>query len=151
MTRLAHTDLLAGAIFVLLGLWFTIDAALHLQIGTAFHMGPGFFPLFLGSALVVLGIAIAVTGYRNGPMPFTGTVPWRAVGLLTLSPILFGLTIHSLGIVIATFLCVITGSFASRQISIVRALVLTAVLTVFCVGLFVYGLGQPIMLFPRGW
>jgi hypothetical protein len=151
MTRFAHKDLLAGAIFVVLGLWFTITAALRLDIGTAFHMGPGFFPVVLGSAMTILGISIAIVGYRSGPMPFTTPVPWRAVGLLTLSPILFGLTIHNFGIVIATFLCVITGSFASREISIMRALVLTIILTVFCVGLFVYGLGQPIMLFPRGW
>ena len=56
----------AGAIFTLIGAYFCIEAALNLRMGTAFRMGPGYFPIVIGGLLVLLGLAIAFLGGESG-------------------------------------------------------------------------------------
>jgi hypothetical protein len=51
-------DLLAGAVFVALGLAFLVGA-LGLERGTAFRMGPGYFPLVLAGLLVLIGVTMS--------------------------------------------------------------------------------------------
>ncbi len=50
-------DLAAGAVFAAIGLAF-MAGALTLDIGTAFKMGPGYFPLVLSGLLVLLGLIV---------------------------------------------------------------------------------------------
>ena len=54
-------DLVAGGIFVALGLAFAIGARSY-ELGTAFRMGPGYVPLVLGGLLALLGLAVIGNG-----------------------------------------------------------------------------------------
>ena len=54
-------DVVAGGIFVALGLAFAIGARGY-ELGTAFRMGPGYVPLVLGGLLALLGMAVIGTG-----------------------------------------------------------------------------------------
>ena len=56
-----RTNALCGALFMATGLFFLVQS-LGLEIGTAFRMGPGYFPLVLSGILVLLGLIVAGAG-----------------------------------------------------------------------------------------
>jgi hypothetical protein len=160
-----RNDLLCGAIFILIGLAFAADALLELPLGSAFRMGPGYFPLVLAGLLVFLGAGIVVSGVGvptpvrivhrdpdaanlSGFQAALGRLgPWRGVMLILASPIVFGLGIQTLGLIPSLALAVFIASFASSKVSVLFAVVMTAILTVFCYVVFAVGLMLPVRLF----
>lgn len=152
---LKREDLLAGALCVLIGMGFALYTLLTLKIGTPSRMGSGFFPLVLGGLLAVLGIAIVIRGaIRTGAITTAeddvelGPVPWRGIVILALAPVLFALTVRSLGMVLATALCVAVVCFASSRVTMRMAVVVTIGLTTLCVAVFSFGLGVTLPLLP---
>jgi hypothetical protein len=139
------SDALCGAIFIGAGLFFAIQA-LGLEIGTAFRMGPGYFPLVLSGVLILLGLLVIAQGMRGGGEP-SGRFALRGMFFILSAPILFGLTIRGLGFVPAIFLTALVAGFASRRMGLGRALLLAAGVTVFSVAVFSYGLGLPFRRF----
>lgn len=146
--RISIADAGAGVVFIAAGLAFG-TAALGYQLGTAFRMGPGYFPLVLAGTLVVLGAAVLVkaivaSGETDGGI---GTlVPLRGFVLVLGALVLFGVGIRGLGFAPAVFLTVILAALASRRTTLVRAAVLAAGITVFCILVFIVGLGVPLPL-----
>ena len=139
-------DVLAGAIFIALGLVFLVGA-LGLERGTAFRMGPGYFPLVLAGLLVLIGAAIALRALREEQVAIQmHAVPWRGLVLILAAPVLFGLTVRGLGLLPAIAIVALISSFASRRMTPVLAAGITVVLTAFCVLVFNVGLGLPIRL-----
>ena len=57
------TNAVCGALFVAIGLFFGFES-LDLELGTAFRMGPGYFPFLLACALVLLGGIILFQAFR---------------------------------------------------------------------------------------
>ena len=94
-------DVLAGIVFVVIGLGFTVVAMTY-GIGSANQMGPGSFPLVLGLILVGLGAFIGARGLADGEAGPIGSIPWRAVALVVGAVIVFGLTVRSLGLARST-------------------------------------------------
>ncbi len=140
-------DILSGLIFIGIGLAFGFAASGY-QLGTAFRMGPGYFPLFLAGVLVVLGAAIVVKGLlAQAPDDPAAPRPWRGLVLLLGAILFFGATIRGLGLVPTLFLTVFASALASRRNTVVSALLLAAGMTAFCVLIFSYGLGVTIPLF----
>jgi hypothetical protein len=135
----ARKDLAAGAVFTGFGLAFALTSLTY-DIGTPLSMGPGFFPLVLGGILVVLGVAIAITGFVAGEGGELGTVPWKALVLLLAAIVFFGFTVRDLGLVPALFVSVLLAAFAGRGIRVVPALVIAASLTALSVVIFVVAL-----------
>ena len=56
-------DASAGALFIVLGVGFGLNAYLSLDLGTTMRMGPGYFPLLLSGLLVILGVAILLRAF----------------------------------------------------------------------------------------
>lgn len=139
-------DAAAGALFMLLGLIFGLNAYLTLDLGTNIRMGPGYFPLLLSGVLFVLGAAILLQSVNMPDEPW-GNVSWRGVFLILLGPIVFGATIQGLGLVPSLALISFITAFASRRVSLSLAIVLTVGLVFFCVAVFSWGLGSPVRLF----
>lgn len=135
----ARKDLLAGAVFAGFGLAFAITSTTY-DVGTPLRMGPGFFPLVLGGILVVLGIAIAVTGVVAGEGGDIGTVPWRSLVLLMAAILFFGFTVRDLGLLPALFVAVLLAALAGRSARIIPSVVIAASLTALSVLIFVYAL-----------
>jgi hypothetical protein len=135
-------DVSAGAVFVAIGLLFAVTAWLGLPIGRAFAMGPGYFPLVLGSVLIGFGIAIIVAGLRKPAEPF-GAVSWRGVGLVTAAIVFFALTVRGLGLAPGLGGATLLAALSTDRNSLAFAIGLSAGLTVFCVLLFVYALQLP--------
>lgn len=119
---------------------------LRLPIGTAFRMGPGYFPMVLTILLAALGAAILINGLRVDGSP-VGATPLRALLLVTLPVVFFGLTLRGLGLVLSLAITVLATTFAVRDWNPAVALSTTLALVVACVAIFVLGLGLPLSLF----
>lgn len=134
-----------GALFVLFGAVFGYQS-LELEIGTAFRMGPGYFPLLLSGVLILLGLVVLVQAMRVAGEP-VGAIAWRGMAFILPAPIFFGLTIRGLGFVPALFLTCVIAAFASHRMKPPAALVLAAAVTLFSVIVFSYALGLPFQRF----
>ena len=139
------TNGICGAIFVACGLLFAYQC-LSLDIGTAFRMGPGYFPLVLAIVLVLLGAIVLVQAIRVEGEPI-GPIAWRGMLFILPAPIFFGLTVRGLGFVPSLFLTGLIAAFASTRMKPGMALVLCAALTLFSVAVFSYALGLPFQRF----
>lgn len=144
--RIDWTDALAGLLFIAFGLLFGVQA-LGLEIGTAFRMGPGYFPLVLSGILILLGLAIVASAIHDRGSDGIGTLAWRGVLFILPAPIFFGLTVRGLGFVPAIFLTTLIAALASFKMRLHWALVLAAGVTVFATLVFSYGLGLPFRRF----
>jgi hypothetical protein len=151
-------DLLAGGIFVALGLFYGIYAYVDLPIGTAFRMGPGFFPIMLAGLLVLIGLVVVLQALSAASSPMTA-IAWRGLVFILAAPIAFGLFLRGftlwgtdihipgLGFIPAIVLVCGISAFASRRMSLLKAVVITVGMTAFCVAVFYFGLGLPVRLF----
>lgn len=140
-------DTLAGGFFIAVGLFFCVNAWVKLPIGTAFQMGPGYFPIVLGVILAGLGVAIVFRGDGASEGESMGTIPIRGALLTSIAPLAFGLTVERLGLVVSLVITLLIAAPASYKVGPLFALGLAAALTLFCVIVFHYGLGLPIPLF----
>jgi hypothetical protein len=139
------TNLICGLVFVGLGVFFALQS-LDLELGTAFRMGPGYFPLLLACALILFGAIILAQSMRVTSDP-VGSIAWRGMLFILAAPILFGITVRGLGFVPSLFLCALVACFASTRMKPLMAVALSAGVTIFSVAVFSYGLGLPFRLF----
>jgi len=135
------TNATCGAIFVALGVFFAYQS-FNLDLGTAFRMGPGYFPLVLAIILMLLGTIIVIQSARVEGEPI-GPIAWRGLLFILPAPIFFGLTVRGLGFVVALFFAALIASFASQKMRPPMAVALSFGITVFSVAVFSYGLGLP--------
>ncbi|MCU0899478.1 MAG: tripartite tricarboxylate transporter TctB family protein [Cypionkella sp.] len=145
-TTIDWTDALAGLVFILFGLLFGIQS-LGLDIGTAFRMGPGYFPLVLSGLLLLLGLLIIAKSIRSPGTDGIGTLAFRGVLFILPAPIFFGLTVRGLGFVPAIFLTTLIAALASFKMRLHWAVLLAAGVTAFATVVFSYGLGLPFRRF----
>lgn len=139
-------DLAAGVMFVGIGSFFMGYAYFNLRMGTAGAMGPGYFPVALGSLLMVLGtgVLLKAAGARNSPI---GQISPRGIVFVTLSIIVFGFSVRTLGLVPALAGSTLLASLASNRTTLRGGGFVTIGMTVFCTFLFIYVLGLPISMF----
>ena len=137
--RRALKDILAGGIFVVLGIAFAAGALAY-DIGSPTRMGPGYVPLVLGGLLAGLGLLVIAKGFVAGEGDAIGDVDWRAVVLVTAGLLFFGLTVRGLGVVGALFGASLLAALARSQTSLREALVIAAGLTALSVVIFIFAL-----------
>jgi len=139
------TEAICGAIFIALGIFFAWQSY-GLELGTAFRMGPGYFPLVLSFILIALGAVILLRAAKVAGEPL-GPIAWRGIFFILPAPIFFGFTVRGLGFVPALFFSALIASFASHKMKPLVAVLLSAAITVFSVAVFNYGLGLPFQRF----
>lgn len=142
----ARRDLLAGGIFAAFGAAFAA-ISLTYEVGDPFRMGPGFFPLALGILLVGLGALIVVKGFVAASGEGLGIVPWRAIALVVVALLFFGITVRGLGLVPALAVTTLLAAFAGHDVRPARAVLIAAGLTVLSVLVFVVALQLRLALF----
>jgi hypothetical protein len=135
-------DVIAGFLFIALGLAFGLSSWFQLPIGTALRMGPGYAPLALSVVLTILGAIILGSAFR-GKVQEIGPLAWRGVAFILPAPILFGLLVRPAGFVPAVFLAALLASFASPRMHPAGALALAVGVTLFCTLVFSFALGLP--------
>ncbi len=138
-------DILAGILFLAIAAVFAYGLR-ELPIGTAFRMGPGYFPMLLSGLLALLGLFILVNGIRVEGPPI-GEIPWRGVLLIILPIAFFGMTLKGLGIIPSLSIAIFGTTLASSHFRLSTALLNTAVLVISSWLIFIKGLGLPISLF----
>lgn len=138
-------DIVCGALFILVGLFFALQAY-GLELGTAFRMGPGYFPFVLAGILIILGIVVIIQGTQIEHEPM-GPIAWRGMMFILPAPIFFGLTVRGLGFVPSLFITALIAAFASTKMRPGMALLLVGGLTIFSVIVFSYALGLPFRRF----
>lgn len=140
-----NRDVWAGAMLIATGAAAVIVARDY-SFGTALRMGPGYFPSVLGGALVLFGVYLVAQGLRSNAK-IEGNWSLRALIVLPLSLVLFGLLMEYAGFVPALMVLIVGSSAAGKDFRPVEALLLAVGLTAFAVLLFIYGLGLPYPLF----
>jgi hypothetical protein len=135
--RRALKDILAGAIFIALGLAFALGALAY-EVGDPLRMGPGYMPLALGILLAGLGVAVIVKGFLAGEAEAIGGAEWRAIVLIVTALLFFGLTVRGLGVAGALLGTTLLASLARARTPLVEVAVISIGLTVLSVVLFIY-------------
>lgn len=142
-------QLVAGLIFATIGT-VAVFMSLQLDVGTPIRVGPGGFPLLLGTILTVLGFVHIVMGVLSKRRITLGNWRERSIYLIPLSVLVFGLTVDRVGLPIATAVTSLVAMLSNRKFRWLETLVITFILTLFSVVLFIYGLDLPLPLLPRG-
>ena len=132
-------DYYAGALMVLIGA-VAVNEARGYQLGTLQKMGPGYFPVMLGSLLMLLGVLIAGTASTGGneEQEALSHAEWRGWAAIIAGPILFVVFGRYFGLLPATFACVFVSALGDRDMTPKGAAVLAASVTVFGIALFSY-------------
>ena len=136
---------LAGLMFLAIGavaIWMAQDY----PIGSALRMGPGYFPIVLSGIMILFGIYELVLGIMKSD-PVKGNWSIRALIVLPLAAVLFGILMEHGGFIPALVVLVFASAASSNEFKFMEVLISAVVLTIGSVGLFIYGLGLPYPLF----
>jgi hypothetical protein len=135
-------DFWTGVIYLFVG-----SGALILSrdygMGTAVKMGPAYFPTLLSLLLMVIGIISVIRSFLKSGTPI-GAVAWKGLLLIVASTLLFGMIVRGAGLILALPLLVIVSALASTRFSWKTSLLEAAGITVFCILVFLKGLGLPL-------
>jgi hypothetical protein len=136
-----NKDLWAGAMLIATGA-ATVIIARNYAFGTTLRMGPGYFPTVLGGILILFGLYLVVSGLRSTD-EIQGSWPLRAMTVLPLALVLFGVLMTHAGFLPALLVLIFGSALAGPQFRLVEVLLLSAALSMVSVALFVWGLGLP--------
>lgn len=140
-------DFNAGVMYIVLGAFFALYAK-NYPMGTAVRMGPAYFPTVLGWMLVALGAILFVRSLFEHEKEAPTKTHWRPLVAILGAVVLFGVLIGPAGLVLASAVMMIAGSFGGWDFRWKEQLINAIVMTVACAGIFFYGLGLPFKLFP---
>jgi hypothetical protein len=144
-------DYYAGMLMVAVGLGAVYDG-IRYSIGTLSQMGPGFFPVSVGTALACTGLAIAIVARYAAPQEGEKKLPpERKAWCFILGSIVAFIVLGRYGgLLPATFAIVFISALGDRENTVWRALLLSAGMTVLCVLVFWWALSLQFPLFQWG-
>jgi hypothetical protein len=133
---------------------------LSYKTGSLSRMGAGFIPVVLGVLMMLVGVAIGVTAAPPGqremvnPLPghgvHAGGPEWRGWLCILGGVVAFVVFGQYGGLLPATFASVVVSAMGDRNNTIKGAAVLGAILTLFCLIVFHFGLKLQLPLFQWG-
>ena len=138
---LNNKDFWAGMLLINIGAAAMVIARGY-RFGSALRMGPGFFPMILSGLLILFGVAIMVTGLVSKER-LQQRLSIRALILLPLALILFGILMNSAGFIPSIAVLVLVSAAAGSEFKLWEVLLLTVALTFLSLGLFIWGLELP--------
>jgi hypothetical protein len=135
-------DFWTGLIYIFFGS-SAILIAREYGMGTAIKMGPAYFPTILGGLLVVIGAISVIRSFVVPGAPI-GAFVFKGLILVTVAVLVFGFVVRGAGLVVALPLLIIISAVASSRFRWRPTLIMVAGLTIFCVLVFIKGLGIPL-------
>ena len=153
----SQADFYSGVMFFVMGVAFAWGAT-NYNIGDAARMGPGYFPLMLGSIMALIGLLImfkalvvnSVDGDKIGPWA------WRPLFYIIAANFAFGLLLAGLrsislpafGLIIAIYTLTFIASMAQANWQFLRTLYLATTLAVGSYLVFVMALSLQFPVWP---
>jgi hypothetical protein len=139
-----NKDFWAGLVFAGTGA-AAIFIARTYPFGTTLRMGPGYFPRVLGWILILFGIYVMVRGLRRYEK-IQGNWSVRALIVLPLSMVVFGVLMELAGFVPALAALIFVSAASGREFKFKEVLLLTFFLGLMSIAMFIWGLGLPYQL-----
>ena len=139
-------DFYAGLIFIVVGVAALLIGRDY-SLGTTTRMGPGYFPALLGGLLTLLGLIISLRSLLSDG-PAVGQIGFRPLVLILASMLAFAGLLEPAGLVIATAALIAIGCLGSVESRARDVIILSIALIAVALGLFVYGLGLPMKIWP---
>jgi hypothetical protein len=107
------------------------------------------FPMILGGCLALLGLACSVRAVRPGKaVDHLERIQPRPVLIVLGSVVAYGVTLPTMGLVVASMLLVIISRFAAPGFRWLEVTIFGAILTLGCVLVFIVGLKMPVPIWP---
>ena len=117
-----------------------------LDMGQAGNMGPAYFPTILSILLAGVGVISLIRSFIIVGTPI-GTLAIRGMVLVALAIVLFGALVRGAGVAVALPVLVLVSAIASVKFRWKSAVPMAVGITVFCVFVFLKGLGVPLPVF----
>ncbi|MEB0011233.1 tripartite tricarboxylate transporter TctB family protein [Glaciimonas sp. Gout2] len=146
-----NKDYYGGGLMMLLGLGAVVQGRTY-NIGTLSKMGPGFFPVALGTMLMLVGAAIALTAKSSVSAEEEKHLrpEWRGWICIALSIVAFVVLGRYGGLLPATFAIVFISAMGDRKNSLKSACLLSLAMVAVCVVVFWWALKMQFPLFQWG-
>jgi hypothetical protein len=159
----AYFPTVLGGILVVLGLVILSRAFLS-KIHHPLQVFPFRWPLAVGGCVLV-GIAWASAKWFASMGSIAVLVHWGIAGLALLmllgafgpralyvilgATTAFGYLLKPLGLVLATLILIVVSAWGGHEFKLREVIILFIVLAIFSVGVFIYGLGLPMNIWPE--
>lgn len=145
MLKFGYTDMVGGALLVLVGIAVTLISIMNYPLGTLTRMGPGMFPAGLGGALAFFGLILFLQAFRRrGERPELRI--WSPLFVLG-GVAAFAMLVKPFGLIPAILGITIVSSLAELRIRPASLGLLCLALCLIAPGVFKYGLGLRLPLF----
>jgi putative tricarboxylic transport membrane protein len=146
MTIRAPKDFWSGVMFLAFAT-VALFTARGYSLGTAGHMGPGYFPMLLGGVLAAIALILILRSLviEGESVSAIAVVP---LAIIVVGVCLFGLLIEWLGLLVSLAAVTAVTALASRESKPVEIVALALVLAAFSLGVFVYALRLPLPVWP---
>ena len=141
-------DAVTGLLFAAIGIGFA-SAGMDYGIGSARRMGPGFFPVMIGVALVLVGAALTARGLIARSRSDVPRLYLRPLVALAAAVLAFAFTIDRFGIIIACLACVLVSGLASRTTRWRETGLVALAMAIFSALVFVRFLALPMEIWPE--
>jgi uncharacterized membrane protein len=145
-----NKDLWAGLHYIAIGAagwWFALDY----PFGSALRMGPGYFPIVLSALMILMGLYVLALGLRKEHEKIEGNWSIRALIVLPLATVVFGVLMEEAGFIPAMAALIPISAAAGRDFKWVEVILLTIGLTIACALGFITALGLPYPLIKGMW
>jgi hypothetical protein len=142
-----NKDFLAGLLFLAIGTGAMVVARDY-PFGSAMRMGSGYFPTVLGGVLALFALFLIARGIKSRKSKDKLAWGWKPLACIAAAMVLFGFLMPRLGLVPALVALFFAAALGGREFRFREVLALTAVMTAFAAGVFVYVLKLPFQLFP---
>lgn len=145
-------DSAASLLIIALGL-ATVFASNQYRIGSLASMGPGYFPLILGLALLLVGLLMAANRQSFKPVTVANTKsqlgqkPYRCVACILTGVLVFVFSVDYIGFAVAAFLLVFISALGDRNNSWRSAFVLALLIAAATTFVFAYVLNMQFDIF----
>jgi len=154
----SQKDFFAGLLYAVVGGAFAIGATGY-NLGTAARMGPGYFPLLLGSLLSVIGLYIMFKAVvvKTADGDKIGKWAWKPLFFIIAGNLLFGVLLSGLpkfgippmGLIVAIFGTTLVVSRAGDVFKLKEVLILATILSIGSYCAFVWLLNLQFPVWPK--
>lgn len=154
----SQKDFFSGLMFMGIGVAFAWGATTY-SVGNGARMGPGYFPLYLGVLMIILGAAITFKALVVETMDGEkiGKAAWRPLFFVILANLVFGALLAGLpyfgfpamGLIVAIYALTFISSMAEKGWKFKPTLILATVLAVGSYLAFVVALKLQFPVWPE--